>query len=340
MNKKRVLSGMQSSGRLHLGNLLGALENWVEMQDEYDCFYFVADWHALSSSYQDTSELRDNMVDIGVNWLAAGLDPEKSTLFIQSLLPQHAVLHVLLGMITPLPWLERVPSYKEKLEEVKDRNLYTYGFLGYPVLQAADIIIYKADFVPVGMDQLSHLELTREIVRRFHDIFGKKVFVEPQPKLAQVKKLPGIDGRKMSKSYNNAIYLADSPEERARKVSMIVTDPQRVRRTDPGDPEVCNIYVFHKVFTSAERVAEIDKACRVAAIGCVDCKKELAKNIAKYMAPFDEKREHWLERSDEVLEIFREGSRKAEKVAAKTLAEAEEAMGISLQLPKAVESGG
>jgi len=183
MKKKRVLSGMQSSGNLHLGNLLGALGNWVKMQEEYDCFYFVADWHALTTNYQDTGELRNNMLDIGINWLAAGLDPEKSTLFVQSLVPEHAVLNVLLGMLTPLPWLERVPSYKEKLEQVKDRNLYTFGFLGYPVLQAADIIIYKADFVPVGIDQLPHLELTREIVRRFHDIYGKKVFVEPEGKM-------------------------------------------------------------------------------------------------------------------------------------------------------------
>jgi len=331
MKKKRVLSGMQSSGNLHLGNLLGALENWVKMQEEYDCFYFVADWHALTTNYQDTGELRNNMLDIGVNWLAAGLDPEKSTLFVQSLVPEHAVLNVLLGMLTPLPWLERVPSYKEKLEQVKDRNLYTFGFLGYPVLQAADIIIYKADFVPVGIDQLPHLELTREIVRRFHDIYGTKVFVEPEGKMAKVRKLPGLDGRKMSKTYNNAIFLSDTPEERARKVSMIVTDPQRIRRTDKGNPDVCNAYAFHKIFTPQERVGEIDSACRNAEIGCVACKKELAANLAKGMAPFDERRQSWALKKSEVVEILREGSRKARVAAAATLAEAEDAMGISVR---------
>ena len=328
MTKKRVLSGMQSSGKLHLGNLLGALENWVTMQGEYDCYYFVADWHSLSSNYEDTKSLNDNLVDIGVNWLAAGLDPEKSTLFIQSLVPQHAVLSLLFSMITPIPWLERVPSYKEKLENVKDRNLYTHGFLGYPVLQAADIVLYQADLVPVGIDQLPHLELTREIVRHFHELYGDKVFTEPQPKMAQVKKLPGLDGRKMSKSYNNAIYLADTPDERAKKVSMIVTDPGRVRRTDKGDPEVCNVYAFHKVFTSGERIPEIESDCRSATIGCVDCKKELSGNLATYMAPFDERRAGLLTKGADVIEILREGSKKAEAVARETLGRAEKAMGL------------
>ena len=330
MAKKRVLSGMQSSGRLHLGNLLGALENWVKMQEEYDCYYFVADWHALSSNYEDTAELRDNVVDIGANWLAAGLDPDKSTLFIQSLIPHHAVLYLLLGMITPVPWLERVPSYKEKMEQVKDRNMHTYGFLGYPVLQAADIIIYKAHYVPVGMDQLPHLELTREIVRHFHELYGKKVFVEPEGKLAQIKKLPGTDGRKMSKTYNNAIFLSDSPEVRQKKISMIVTDPARVRRDDPGHPDVCHAFSFHKVFSLAERVAEIEQDCKSAKIGCVDCKKSLAKNVAAYMSGFDEKRAHWIGKPKEVMEILTEGTKKASKVAGATLAEAEQAMGISI----------
>jgi len=325
---------MQSSGRLHLGNLLGALENWVNMQEEYDCYYFVADWHALSSSYENTSELRDNVLDIGVNWLAAGLDPDKSTLFIQSLIPAHAVLYLLLGMITPVPWLERVPSYKEKMEQVKDRNMHTYGFLGYPVLQAADIIIYKAHYVPVGVDQLPHLELTREIVRHFHELYGKKVFVEPEGKLAQIKKLPGTDGRKMSKTYDNAIFLSDAPDVRDKKISMIVTDPARVRRDDPGHPDVCHAFSFHKVFTPPERFREIETQCAKAEIGCVDCKKELAKNVASYLAEFNEKREHWLSRPKEVNEILMEGTRKAAKVAAATLAEAEEAMKISLAKPE------
>ncbi len=331
MIKERVLSGMQSSGRLHLGNLLGALENWVAMQESYECFYFVADWHAISTNYQDTSELRQNMVDIGVNWLAAGLNPEKSTLFVQSLVPQHAVLYVLLGMITPLPWLERMVSYKEKMENIKDRNLYTHGFLGYPVLQAADIMLYKANLVPVGQDQLQHLELTRDLVRHFHELYKKKVFVEPKAKMAKVKKLPGIDGRKMSKSYNNAIFLSDSKKDRNKKIMSIVTDPQRVRRDDKGNPDVCNVYAFHKIFTSAQRVKEIDSACRDAFIGCVDCKKELTKNLAERMGPFDEKRAYFEARKDEVNEILREGSAKAEKVAAKTLGEVENALNISVR---------
>ena len=330
MSKKRVLSGMQSSGKLHLGNLLGALENWVKMQEEDDCYYFAADWHALSSNYEDTAELKDNIVDLGVNWLAAGLNPEKSVMFIQSLVPQHAVLYLLLGMITPLPWLERVPSYKEKLENIADRDLYTHGFLGYPVLQAADIILYKADLVPVGIDQLPHLELTRELVRHFHNIYKKTVFVEPEAKMAEVKKLPGLDGRKMSKSYGNAIFLSDTPEERDRKVSMIVTDPARVRKTDKGNPDVCHAYSFHKVFTAAVRTAEIGVECRNATIGCVACKKELAKNVAAYMAPFDAERAKWVGKTKQVMEMLREGSAKARKVAAETLAQAESAIGIDI----------
>lgn len=328
--KKRILSGMQSSGRLHLGNLLGALENWVKLQDEYECYYFVADWHALSANYQDTAELKGNVIDIGVNWLASGLDPEKSTLFVQSLIPEHAVLHLLFSMITPIPWLERVPSYKEKLEQVKDRNLYTYGFLGYPVLQAADIVIYKAHYVPVGIDQLPHIELTREIVRRFHEIFKKKVFVEPEGKLAEVKKLPGVDGRKMSKSYNNAIYLSDLPDERAKKISNIVTDPARVKRTDKGHPEVCVAFAFHQVFTPPERIKEIEAECKEAGIGCVDCKKELAKNVASYLSEFDEKRAKWAAQPKKVMEIFNEGTERARKIAKATLAETQDAIGLSM----------
>lgn len=334
MEKKRILSGMQSSGKLHLGNLLGALENWVELQEEYDCYYFVADWHALSSNYQNTSELKENFLDMGVNWLAGGLDPEKSTLFIQSLIPQHATLYLLLGMITPLPWLERVPSYKEKMEQVKNRDLHTYGFLGYPVLQSADIILYKPHYVPVGVDQLPHLELTREIVRRFHEIFGKngkKIFIEPQGKLGAVKKLPGIDGRKMSKSYGNAIFLSDTPSERRKKISMIITDPARVRKTDKGHPDVCHAFSFHKIFTTAapERLKEIKADCENAAIGCVDCKTELAENVSAYLARFDEERARWADKPKEVQEIFMEGTKKASKIASETLAEAEDAIGMS-----------
>jgi len=326
MAKKRVLSGMQTTGRLHLGNLLGALNNWVDMQDEYDCYYFAADWHALASNYEQTEELAGNLLDLGINWLSAGLDPEKSVLFVQSLIPEHAVLHLLFSMITPIPWLERVPSYKEKLEQVANKDLHTYGFLGYPVLQAADIVIYKADYVPVGIDQLPHLELAREIVRRFHDIYGARVFVEPQGKMSEVPKLPGLDGRKMSKSYGNAIYLSDTTEEMTRKIKKIVTDPARVRKTDPGDPEKCVAFTFHKVFSSPEQNLETGKECRSASRGCVDCKTMLAKNALHKIDPILDRRAYWSGKNQEVYDILAEGSIKARKVARDTLEEAEEAM--------------
>jgi tryptophanyl-tRNA synthetase len=328
-DKKRVLSGMQTTGKLHLGNLLGALNNWVSMQDEFDCYYFAADWHALASSYEDTSELADNLVDLGVNWLSAGLDPEKSVLFIQSLVPEHAVLHLLFSMLTPVPWLERVPSYKEKMEQVQNKDLHTYGFLGYPVLQAADIVIYKAHFVPVGIDQLPHLELTREIVRRFHDTYKRQIFVEPQGKMSEVPKLPGTDGRKMSKSYGNAIYLSDPKVVMNKKILNIVTDPARVRKTDPGDPEKCSAYSFHKIFSSADENELTEKECRGALRGCVDCKKLLSGNVLEYLEPLTEKRAYWEQRPKEVYDILKSGSEKARVVAKQTLAEAEDAAGFS-----------
>ncbi len=317
---------MQTTGRLHLGNWLGALKNWVNLQEEYDCFYFAADWHALSSNYETVGDLKENLVDLGVNWLAAGLDPEKSTMFVQSLIREHAVLHLYFSMITPLPWLERVPSYKEKMENVESRDLHTYGFLGYPVLQAADIVLYQADFVPVGIDQLPHLELTREIVRRFHDIYKKPVFTEPQGKLSDVPKLPGIDGRKMSKSYNNAIYLSDTADEISAKVKDIVTDPARVRKTDPGDPEKCEAWKFHKIFSTAEENEETANECKTAARGCVACKKQLSANILTSMGPLIERRAYWQERPNEVIDILMAGTDRARIVAAKTLEKAEEAL--------------
>ncbi|MBI5814742.1 MAG: tryptophan--tRNA ligase [Nitrospinae bacterium] len=331
MGKKRILSGMQTTGNLHIGNLLGALSNWVRLQDEYECYYFAADWHALSSNYEETGHLKDNLLDLAVNWLAAGLDPKKCVMFVQSLIPEHAVLHLLFSMITPLPWLERVPSYKEKMEQVENRDLHTYGFLGYPVLQAADIVLYKADFVPVGIDQMPHLELTRELVRRFHDIYKCRVFVEPAGLMSEVPKLPGVDGRKMSKSYNNAIYLSDSKEVMAAKIKNIVTDPARVRRTDPGDPDKCVAYSFHKVFTSKEDTSAVESECRSAARGCVDCKKQLAGNIFSKLAPLLEGREHWKARPKEALDIFYNGTQKAREVARQTIAEAEAAMKIDIK---------
>ncbi|HDO25464.1 MAG TPA: tryptophan--tRNA ligase, partial [Nitrospirae bacterium] len=237
MSGKRVLSGMQPSGYLHVGNLVGALQNWVRLQDKYECFYVVVDWHALTTQYSDPSRLQDYIKDMLVNWLAAGIEPEKSTIFIQSHVPEHAELHLLLSMIVPLGWLERVPAYKEKQQEVKDKDLRTYGFLGYPVLQASDILMYKADLVPVGGDQMAHLEISREICRRFNHFYGN-VFPEPEELLTEFPKVPGVDGRKMSKSYDNCIYLSDSPAEVEQKVKTMVTDPQRVKRTDPGDPDL------------------------------------------------------------------------------------------------------
>jgi len=331
MAKKRILSGMQTTGALHLGNLLGALNNWVRLQEEYDCYYFAADWHALSSNYEETGHLKDNLLDLAINWLAAGLDPNKCTMFVQSLIPEHAVLHLLFSMITPVPWLERVPSYKEKMEQVQNRDLHTYGFLGYPVLQAADITLYQANFVPVGIDQLPHLELTREIVRRFHDIYKCKVFAEPEGLMSEVPKLPGLDGRKMSKSYNNAIYLSDSKEVMTDKIRNIVTDPARVRRTDPGDPDKCVAYSFHKVFTNPEDLGQIGNDCRSAGIGCVDCKKKLATGIFAKIGPIVERRDYWKSRQKEALDIFYNGTQKARVVARDTLAQAEAAMKIDVK---------
>ncbi|MBI5197447.1 MAG: tryptophan--tRNA ligase [Nitrospirae bacterium] len=323
--RKRVLSGMQPSGKMHLGNLFGALENWKRLQDEYECYFFVADWHALSTNYADTRMIRDYVREMVLDWLSAGLDPEKSTLFIQSKVHEHAVLHVLLSMITPVSWLERNPTYKEKREEITDRDLSMYGFLGYPVLQAADILIYKPAVVPVGIDQLPHLELTREIARRFNSLY-EPVLPEPQALLTETPKVAGLDGRKMSKSYNNAIYLSDSPETVTDKVRNMVTDPQRARRTDPGRPEVCPVFALHKLYTSKEKVEEIDRECRTAGIGCVDCKKILIVGMLEQMKPFRDRREQVLRDPKVVDEVMEAGSIRAKGFAAETLGEVERAL--------------
>ncbi len=325
MTKQRVLSGMQPSGLLHLGNLMGALDNWRKLQDQYECHYFIADWHALTTNYADTTNIRKYIHEMVIDWLAAGLDPEKSVLFRQSLVPEHAVLHVLLSMSTPLPWLERVPSYKEKMEQIQDREMNTYGFLGYPVLQAADILIYKAHFVPVGIDQLPHLELTREIGRRFNQFYGA-VFPEPQPLMTEYPKLPGTDGRKMSKSYNNCLYLSDSPEEITKKVMQMITDPARIKRQDPGNPDICPLFALDKIFAPKEWCDHVNVECRRAGIGCVDDKKELLKHLLAYLAPLQERRKTFAATPGRVTEIIQEGSRRARAVAATTLAEANEAM--------------
>ena len=325
MAKQRVLSGMQPSGLLHLGNLMGALDNWRKLQDQYECYYFIADWHALTTNYADTSNIRTFVREMVIDWLAAGLDPEKSVLFQQSLVPEHAVLHVLLSMSTPLPWLERVPTYKEKMDQIQDREMNTYGFLGYPVLQAADILIYKAHFVPVGIDQLPHLELTREICRRFNQFYGE-VFPEPQPLMTEYPKLPGTDGRKMSKSYNNTLNLSESPESITKKIMQMVTDPARIRRQDPGNPDVCPLFALDKIFAPKSWCDHVDVECRRAGIGCVDDKKELLKHLLAYLKPIQDRCQDFAARPERVTEIIREGSRKARAVAAETLAAVNEAM--------------
>ena len=303
------------------------LQNWVKLQDKYDCYYFIADWHALTVQYADTSSINSSVQDILVNWLAAGLDPEKSTIFIQSRLPEHAELHLLLSMITPLGWLERVPTYKEKLTEVKDRDLHTFGFLGYPVLQSADILMYKADFVPVGIDQMPHLEITREICRRFNYFYGN-TFPEPEGLLTEFPKVTGIDGRKMSKSYDNCVYLSDSPEDVEKKIKTMVTDPQRVRRTDKGDPELSPVFQLHKIFSSKKEQDEVAEGCRTAGIGCIDCKKVLINNLFKILEPIREKRRHFLDRPKLVDDIIRQGTERAGKAASETMKEVRAALGL------------
>jgi len=325
--KKRMLSGMQPSGRMHLGNLLGALDNWIKYQQEYDAYFFVADWHALSTNYADTSRIREHIREMLIDWLSAGIDPEKCTLFIQSRVPEHAVLHLLFSMITPVPWLERNPTYKEKIEELRERDLTTYGFLGYPVLQSADILIYKADVVPVGLDQLPHLELTRELARRFNNLYTP-VFPEPQPLLTEVSKLLGTDGRKMSKSYNNAIYLSDSEKDVREKLRTMVTDPARIRRTDRGNPDVCPVFSYHKIFSEVGVIDRVNTECRTAAIGCIDCKKLVADRMVRRLEPIWTEREKWAKHPKKVEAVAAEGSEKAGKVARATLEEAREAMKI------------
>jgi len=327
MTKERVLSGMRPTGRLHLGNYLGALQNWQEMQDDYECFFFVADWHALTTDYSNTEGIRANIREMLIDWLAVGIDPEKATVFIQSGIPDHAVLHVLLSMITPLPWLERCPTYKEQQQQLTGKDLSTYGFLGYPVLQSADILIYRAHKVPVGIDQLPHLELTREIGRRFNHLY-EEVFPEPQAIHTKVLKLPGTDGRKMSKSYNNCIYLSDSPEAIWEKVRTMMTDPQRKRRNDPGDPELSPVYAYHKIFSSETELAEVAEGCRTAGIGCIDCKKILFENMRRRLAPIHEKRAALTEQPERIEAILREGTDAARNIAAGTMAQVREAMKI------------
>jgi tryptophanyl-tRNA synthetase len=327
MNRERVLSGMQSSGKLHLGNLVGALRNWVRLQDRYDCFYFVADWHSLTTGYADTSGIKESAKDLLINFLAAGLDPEKCTIFIQSRILEHAELHLLLSMITPLGWLERVPTYKEKQQELKEKDLATYGFLGYPLLQTADIIIYRAKYVPVGVDQVPHLEISREIARRFNNIY-KEIFPEPEALLTEFPKVVGVDGRKMSKSYDNAIYLSDEPKTVEQKIRTMMTDPARVKKTDKGDPELSPVYQLHKIFSSKEEQEEVADGCRTAGIGCIDCKKILIKNLFKVMEPIWTKRNELRNNPDLLNDVADRGTAKAKKVTEETMLLVRKAMGL------------
>ena len=327
MTKERVLSGMQSSGRVHLGNLVGAIQNWVRLQDRYECFYFVADWHALTTGYADPRAIRESVNDLLVNFLAAGLDPEKCTIFIQSRILEHAELHLLLSMITPLGWLERVPTYKEKQQELKERDLATYGFLGYPMLQTADIIIYRAKHVPVGVDQAPHVEISREIARRFNNFYGE-VFPEPEALLTEFPKVPGVDGRKMSKSYGNAIYLSDTPKEVERKILTMTTDPARVKRTDAGNPELSPVFQLHKIFSTKEEQDQVAEGCRTAGIGCIDCKKVLIKNVFRVLEPIWARREELLNNPVLLRDILDSGNEKARKAAQETMAIVREAMGL------------
>jgi len=346
---------MRSTGKLHLGNYVGALQNWVRMQDEYDCFFFIADWHALTTDYADTSRVKENSIEVLLDWLAAGLDPAKCVMFIQSHVPAHAELHLLLSMITPLGWLERVPTYKEQKENIKEKDLGTYGFLGYPVLQSADILIYKADVVPVGEDQVAHVELTREIARRFNGFYPRKegrgtgytydtyssgtniattsrdVFPEPQSLLTPTPKLPGTDGRKMSKSYGNAIMLTDPEPVVRQKLKTMVTDPARIRRSDPGNPDLCPVGDLHKIFSSAETMAKVNEGCRSAGIGCIECKGWAADGLVKILNPMQARRQKYADNPRLAWDILEAGSARARDVAGATMNEVRDAMNISLE---------
>jgi len=325
--RERVLSGMRPTGRLHLGNYLGALDNWVRLQDSHECFFFVANWHALTTGADNAGEVPANTVEMVADWLGAGLDPQRCTLFIQSLVPEHAELHLLFSMITPVGWLERVPTYKEMVEQLGLESP-SYGLLGYPLLQAADILMYRPAWVPVGIDQVPHIELTREVARRFNNTFGE-VFPEPQAKLTEIPRVPGTDGRKMSKSYGNAIYLSDPAETVRQKVRPMITDPARKRRTDPGNPDVCPVFDLHRIFTAEADRAWAAAGCRSAGIGCLDCKEVLLRHMEPVLAPIRERRQSFAEKPDLIVDVLREGSARARTVAQATMEDVRRAVAIT-----------
>jgi tryptophanyl-tRNA synthetase len=321
-----IVSGMRPTGRLHLGHLHGALRNWVRLQKTYRCYFFVADWHALTTDYAAPHGVRQSGVEMVADWLAVGLDPQRSVIFRQSAVKEHAELHLLLSMITPLGWLERNPTYKEQMREVEGKDLSTYGFLGYPVLQAADIVMYKANKVPVGVDQAPHVELTREIVRRFNQFYGG-VFPEPDVLLTEMAKVPGLDGRKMSKSYNNAVFLTDPPKEIDQKLSRMMTDPARVTRKDPGEPEKCPAFNLHKIYSTPDEIEYVTKGCRTAGIGCLECKKIMIKHVIADLEPIQERRAALENRPAYVEEVLEHGNRAAAKKAEETMTEVRMAVG-------------
>jgi tryptophanyl-tRNA synthetase len=321
---------MRPTGPLHIGHLFGALYNWKKLQDAgYDCYYMIADWHALSTEYQSPSRIRENVMEIALDFIACGLEPRKSTIFIQSMVPEHAELHLVLSMIVPIPWLERNPVYKQQQEELKGTDLATYGFLGYPVLQAADILIYKANLVPIVVDQLPHLELTREIARRFNYMYGD-FFPEPEPLLTEAPKVPGTDNRKMSKSYGNAIFLKDTAEEIRRKVSAMFTDPRRVYRSDPGHPDECPVFAYHKLVGSD--TAKVKDECTNARVGCVQCKNDMAERLIEFLSPVREKRKQLSENHEQIWKTLRDGSGRASEKAHEVMRRVRQLTGINYEI--------
>ena len=325
--KKSLMSGMRPTGEMHLGNYLGALDNWIQLQDEFNCYFSIVDWHALTTAYKEVDLLEDRIFDMACDWLASGLDPNKCAIFRQSEIKEIAELHLLFSMIIPLAWLERVPTYKDQLQQLKEKEINTYGFLGYPLLQSADILICQAEVVPVGEDQVPHVELTREVGRRFNHLYNTEIFIDPLARLTENKVLPGLDNRKMSKSYKNYIRLSASPDEVLTKVKSMVTDPERIRKDDPGNPYICSVYAYHKIFNT-ENSAEVESACKSGSIGCMQCKKLLADKLIELIQPIHERKEDLLQRPDYVRDVLAEGAKQTRIKANETMEKVREIMGI------------